>query len=124
MYAALTQVPRPLPEIRDPGTGRIHAGRLAEALGVRQAQLARALGVRRQLLSENPTSERIQARAARLELLLLEVAAMVGDLAQARMWLHTPTPIWGEKSTWQVIEEGGLEDALAFVLSLKEGLPS
>ena len=124
MYAQLAQAPRPLPEIRDPKTGRIHAGRLAEALGVKQAQLARALGVRRQLLSENPTSERFQAQAAKLETLLQEVAAMVGDLPRARMWLHTPTPIWNEKSTWQVIEEGGIEDALSFVLALKEGIPS
>ena len=124
MYASLTQVPRPLPEIRDPKSGRIHAGRLAEVLGVRPAQLARALGVRRQLLSENPTSDRIQVKAAKIETLLLEVAGMVGDLAQARMWLHTPTPIWDEKSTWQVIEEGGLEDALSFVFALKEGIPS
>jgi len=121
---ALPQTPRPLPASRDPRSGRIHAGRLAEVLGVRPAQLARALGVRRQLLSENPTSERIQVRAAKLEALLLEVAAMVGDLAQARMWLHTPTPIWDEKSTWQVIEEGGLENAYAFVLALKEGIPT
>ena len=124
MYAALTQAPRPLPEIRDPATGRIDARKLAGVLGVRPAQLARALGVRRQLLSENPTSTRIQARAAKIETLLLEISAMVGDLAQARMWLHTPAAIWNDRTTWQVVEEGGLDDALAFVLAVKEGLPS
>ncbi len=124
MFAQWTRPPRPMPEVRDPDTGRIDARKLARALGVRPAQLARALGVRRQLLSENPRSERIQAPAAKLEALVVEVVDMVGGLEQARMWLHTPTPIWGEKSTWRVIEEGGLEDVLAFVYALKEGLPA
>ena len=118
-----------LPQVRDPETGRIHAGKLARALGVRKAQLARALGVDRRLLSSKPTAPKIQQRAAVLERALAILVDYLGDEETARMWFHAPHPSLEGRTAWEVCEDReafprGLEVVSRMVERVPEGIPS
>ncbi len=118
-----------LPQVRDPETGRIDAGKLARALGVKKAQLARTLGVDRRLLSSKPTLPKIQKRAAILERALAILIDYLGDEKTARMWFHTPHPSLEGHTAWEVCENReafpkGLEVVLRMVERVPEGIPS
>jgi len=118
-----------LPQVRDPETGRIDAGKLARALGVKKAQLARALGVDRRLLSKRPTLPKIQERAAMLEHALAILIDYLGDEETARMWFHTPHPSLEGRTAWEVCEKReafpkGLEVVARMVERVPEGIPS
>ncbi len=118
-----------LPQVRDPETGRIHAGKLARALGVKKAQLARALGVDRRLISSKPAVAKIQKQAAILERALAILIDYLGDEETARMWFHTPHPSLEGRTAWEVCEDReafprGLEVVLHMVERVPEGVPS
>ena len=105
--------------------GLIDARRLASALGVSVNQVARAVRVSRQLLYRHPDAPKIQRRAAVLEWILADLIQLYGSEEAARAWLKTPSPIFGERSAWELIQEepNGLEAVQMVVENLKEGVP-
>ena len=105
--------------------GRIDARRVAEFLQVSVQQVDRAVGAGRQLLYQYPDAPKIQARAAELERILAGLIELYGSEEAARAWLKTPSPLFGGKSAWELIqtEPQGLEAVAMVVENLKEGIP-
>jgi len=105
--------------------GRIDARRIAEFLQVSVPQVARAVGASHQLLYRYPDAPKIQARAAELERILANLIELYGGKEVARAWLKTPSPLFGGKSAWELIqtEPQGLEAVGMVVENLKEGIP-
>ena len=105
--------------------GRIDARRVAEFLQVSVNQVARAVGTSRQLLYRHPDAPKIQARAAALERILADLILLYGSEEAARAWLKTPSPVFGNRSAWELIqaEPRGLEAVGMVVENLKEGVP-
>lgn len=118
-----------IPEVHDPTTGRIDAKKLAEALGVKQAQLARALIVDRRVLGSAPTLPKIQKRAAMLERTLAILIDYLGSVEVARAWFQTPNPDLEGRTPWEVCENveefpKGVEAVANMVAAIPEGIPS
>jgi len=105
--------------------GLIDARLVARFLGVSVSQVGRAVGVSRQLLYRHPDAPKIQPRAAELERILADLIAIYGSEEAARAWLKTPTPIFGGRSAWELIqnEPHGLTAVRMVVENLKEGNP-
>ncbi len=105
--------------------GRIDARRVAEFLQVSVHQVARAVGASCQLLYQYPDAPKIQVRAAELERILATLVELYGSEEAARAWLKTPSPLFGGKSAWELIqtEPKGLEAVGMVVENLKEGIP-
>ena len=105
--------------------GLIDARRLASVLGVSVNQVARAVRVSRQLLYRHPDAPKIQSRAAALERILADLTQIYGSEEAARAWLKTPSPLFGERSAWDLIQEepNGLEAVQMVVENLKRGVP-
>lgn len=78
-------------ELRDPGSGRLDATRIAKRLGVPVSSLAGVAGVSQQALSLRPDAKRAQAG-------LLALARVIATLdaallpQQQRIWLRAPNP--------------------------------
>ncbi len=117
-----------VPEVHDPDTGRINAKRLARVLGVKQAELARVLKIDRRALGKNPTSPKLQKRAAILERTLAILIDYLGNVEVARAWLQTANPALGGHTPWEVCENvdefpKGLEAVSNMVARVPEGVP-
>lgn len=117
-----------VPEVHDPDTGRIDAKRLANALGVKQAELARVLKVDRRVLGKNPTLSKLQKRAAILERTLAIQIDYLGSVEVARAWLQTANPALDGHTPWEACENveefpKGLEAVYHMVARAPEGVP-
>lgn len=110
------------PELRDPGSGRLDARRIAAAIGLSLAALARASGVSQQALSATPDSPGAQAGLlpiARLSEMLDEMFSP----EHRRVWMQTPHSRFGGRSPAQAIEAGDAELVALSVESALEGHP-
>ena len=118
-----------LPEVRDPATGRIDAKKLAQLLGVVQAQLARALGVDWRSLASEPTLPKLQRKAGLLERTFAILVTYLGSEAAARAWFHAPNPALEGWIAWEVCEDveafpQGVEAVARMVGRTAEGISS
>ena len=118
-----------IPEVHDPATGRIDAKKLAEMLGVKQAELARALKVDRRILGTKPTLPKFQKRAAMLERTLAILIDYLGSVEVARAWFQSPNPELEGYTPWEVCENvdefpKGVEAVANMIAAVPEGIPS
>jgi len=79
-------------KIRDPGSGKIDARRIAGVFGLRMTQLADLCGVTKQALSRSPTSARVQERLAVFDELCKGILWCGGDEEVFRAWLNRSNP--------------------------------
>lgn len=110
------------PELRDEGTGRLDAGRIADRLGVSVNRLAPAAGVSQQALSKRPDSPRAQKRLAEIA----RVFASLDELGwgdEAKMWLNTAHPRLGGEPPLALILEGRAGEVARMLERAVEGIP-
>lgn len=115
--------------LRNPDTGRLDAGSIANLLGISRAEIARLCGVSEQSIDQNPSAPRIQAKLQPFE----DVAQLLhwcgGSEAELRVWLKRPNrdfPVLdGQKpSPLDLILRGHVELIAQKVHNLRMGHPS
>jgi transcriptional regulator with XRE-family HTH domain len=111
-----------VPSIHD-NQGNIRVTDLVELLHISQAQLARILGVSRQLLSQSPTSPRIQKGLRQLEYLFARVNGLTGSVHNTLIWLKMGHPDLDGVAPLELLEEGLIEEVQDLVLAIETGLP-
>ena len=95
-----------LPALHDQRTGRLHAKRIADYLGVSLKELAGALGVNYTTVHKTPHSAALQTGLQPIKRCLEILATMITDQATVRAWLNSPHPDLGMRTPMDVILNG------------------
>lgn len=98
----------PVARLQDAESGRWHAGRIADALGVPLAEFATMVGVRVRTLHETPDGAELQDSLASFA----NIVAMVDDYMGAdadlvRTWLRRPQARLGHRSPLAALDTPG-----------------
>ncbi len=111
-----------LESTREAGTSRFSASGIAAILGLQQQDLAELAGVHRNTLRTHPESPRLQA-ALRDLMRLMSAAAMVQPDPQRAAFLVKNEPIaaFRHKTLLQLVQEGRVDDAIAYLESVSAG---
>lgn len=110
------------PELRDDGSGRFDARRVAARLGVSVNRLAPATGVSQQALSRRPDSPRAQKGLASVA----RVLAALGELhstGTAKKWLNAPNPRMDDTAPLDLILQGRADEVSRMLERALEGIP-
>lgn len=115
--------------IRDFGTGRIDANRIADLLGISHPDLARLCDVSEQRLNQNPAGPHIQSKLQVLENVAHALLWCDGSETKLRAWLNHPNrdfpEVDGQKlSPMDLILRGHAELVAWKVHNLCAGHPS
>jgi Protein of unknown function (DUF2384) len=113
----------PLPSLRHPGSGRIHAGRVATYLGVPLRRLADAMQAGYAGLHKTPDAPRVQ-EWLRPVVRALELAdAAFGSDERVRMWLNHPLHELEDESPLAVILAGEAGAVETLLENARSGIP-
>ena len=110
------------PELRDEGSGRFDARRIAARLGVSVNRLAPATGVSQQALSRRPDSPRAQKGLTSVA----RVLAALGELhpgGKAKKWLNAPNPRMGDTAPLDLVLQGRADEVSRMLERAIEGIP-
>jgi len=110
------------PELRDEGSGRFDARRIAARLGVSVNRLAPVTGVSQQALSKRPDSPRAQKGLASVA----RVLAALGELhsiGTAKKWLNAPNPRMDDTAPLGLILQGRADEVSRMLERALEGIP-
>jgi hypothetical protein len=110
------------PELRDEGSGRFDARRIAARLGVSVNRLAPATGVSQQALSKRPDSPRAQRGLTSVA----RVLAALGELhptGKAKKWLNAPNPRMDDTAPLDLILHGRADEVSRMLERALEGIP-
>jgi hypothetical protein len=110
------------PELRDEGSGRFDARRIAARLGVSVNRLAPATGVSQQALSRRPDSPRAQKGLTSVARAL----AALGELhsaGKAKKWLNAPNPRMDDAAPLDLILQGRSDEVSRMLERALEGIP-
>lgn len=110
------------PELRDEGSGRLDARRIADRLGISVNRLAPVAGVSQQALSKRPDSPRAQKGMGEVARVFacLEELGLAGD---AKMWLNTAHPLLGGELPLALILSGRAGEVARMLERAIEGIP-
>jgi hypothetical protein len=117
------------PRLRDPGTGRLDANRIADLLGISRTDIARICGVSEKSLDQTPADSAIQAKLQPLEGVAYALLWCGGSMAKLHVWLNRPNrdlPMVNGKrpSPLDLILSGHAELVARKVHNLRTGHPS
>lgn len=111
-----------LESMREVGTSRFSATRVADALGLQYQDLAALAGVHRNTLRTHPESPRLQTALRDLMRVLAAATTVEPDTARAFFMVkNEPIPAFSYKTLLQLIQEGRTEDAINYVESISAG---
>ncbi len=113
-----------LATLHDPRSGRLHAGRVAEFMGLPLRALATALGRAYGGVHKTPHAESLQAGLGELRRLVELLLDVVGTRKAALAWLNTPSSDLAGETPMAVIRVGHAADVRALLESVVAGLPS
>lgn len=107
------------PELHNPRSGRLDAGRIADFFGIAPAKLAKILGRSPQALHKTPDAESLQKQLAVFARIATSLLSAFEGKEQARIWLNSPNPDLDETRPIELVEKKKsdvvaelLEDAL------------
>jgi hypothetical protein len=108
--------------MREPGTSRYSATRVADLFGLQQQDIATLAKVHRNTVRTRPESERVQA-AARDLMRLASAALEVQPDADRAIFLikNHPIPEFRHKTLLQLVEDGRIDDAVGYLESIGAG---
>ena len=113
----------PLPELRDPATGRLDARRIAEYLAISLRQLALSLGRPYGTVHKTPNAPGLQD-ALRPIARTLDILAQLGaERAAALAWLNAPQQALGQRPPLEFIARGSATTIANLLDDLLSGNP-
>ena len=115
--------------LRDPGTRRLDANRIADLLGISRPDIARLCGVSEQSINQTPTGSAIQAKLQPLEDVAHALLWCGGNTAKLHAWLNHPSSDFPsvncqKPSPLDLILSGHAELVARKVHNLRTGHPS
>lgn len=114
----------PLEELHDPKTGRLHAGKIADYLGLSLSQMAHAIAVNYTTLHKTPAALSVQQPLASIKRSLVILSETIGDESSIRAWLNSPHPDLGNRPPMAVILEGRSEALCTILENALDGTPT
>ncbi|MBI2218472.1 MAG: DUF2384 domain-containing protein [Candidatus Rokubacteria bacterium] len=112
------------PELHDPQTGRLDAGRVASALGLSLSALAKPIGVTPSALSRRPTARAAQPGLREIEFVWAALRTEFGSDQAARAWLNAPHPDLAGRAPITLLTEGSATALADYLRSALAGQPS
>jgi DNA-binding response OmpR family regulator len=113
-----------LPELHDPATGKLDAGRLADYLGVSLKELSKALGTKYATVHKTPTSERLQPKLCRLKRILEILTSHLASREEVLAWLNSPHPDLDEETPLGLMLSGEDEAVRTLLENAQLGHPA
>lgn len=113
-----------LPELHDESSGRIHAHRVADYLGVSLSSLSTHLPGSYKAIHKTPDSEALQGALASIKQALVMLDRAFGERRRVRAWLNSPHPDLGGRTPISVVLEGRSEVLVDMLEAALEGLPA
>jgi len=111
-----------LESTREPGTSRFSATSVADVLDMPHQELAALAGVHRNTLRTHPESPKLQSALRDLMRLLSAAAELQNDTERAIFLIkNEPIPAFRHKTLLQLVQEGRVEDAIAYLDSISAG---
>jgi hypothetical protein len=111
-----------LESTREPGTSRFSATSVASVLDIPHQELAALAGVHRNTLRTHPESPKLQSALRDLMRLLSAAAELQNDTERAIFLIkNEPIAAFRHKTLLQLVQEGRVEDAIAYLDSISAG---
>jgi hypothetical protein len=108
-----------VPEIHDPGSGRLDAKRIGSLFGVKLSDMARILGRDLSAVHKTPAAPSLQPGLALFERIGAPLLYLAGSPENLRIWLNAPNPDLEDEAPLAMLKNGEgeivaelLEDAL------------
>lgn len=109
-------------DFREAGTSRYSVSSIANALDLQQQELADLAKVHRNTLRLHPESPRLQGALRDLMRLISAARSVQPDLSEAVFLIkNEPIPTFGHKTLMQLVDDGRVEDAIAYLESVSSG---
>ncbi len=112
-----------LPQLRDAGTGRVDARRVADYLGLPLKRLAEGLGLPYKTVHRNPAAEGIQDALQTVKRVLDILDGCFRQPELVRAWLNTPHPDLDGGTALEAILDKQAGAVLALLENALAGVP-
>lgn len=113
---------RVLEALREPGTSRLSAAKIAELMGLQVQELAAFAGVHHNTMRLHPESARVQAALRDLVRLLSATSEIQPDLQRVVLFIKNETiASLGQKTLLDMVRVGRVDDAIAYLESVASG---
>jgi DNA-binding response OmpR family regulator len=113
-----------LPDLHDPVTGRLDAGRMAEYLGIALSAFAKFSEISVAGLHKSPASSSLQERLVPIARSLTILSQLLGSKETVRTWMNSPHPDLGGRTPISVILEGKARAVSDMLEAALAGQPS
>lgn len=107
----------------DPATGRLDAGRVAEAFGISLSALAKGLKVTQSALSKRPTAAAAQAGLRELESVWATLVSLLTTEARAKAWLWSNRRDLKDQPPIRLLTDGSAQALADYMRSVVTGEP-
>lgn len=113
---------RVLESLREPGTSRLSAARVAALMGLQVQELATFAGVHRNTMRLHPESASVQAALRDLVRLLSAASAIQPDLQRMVFFIkNEPIGSFGQTTLLDIARIGRVDEAIAYLESVAFG---
>ncbi|WP_117193387.1 antitoxin Xre/MbcA/ParS toxin-binding domain-containing protein [Rhizobium terrae] len=107
----------------EPQSPFLSARRVAELLGVTQAELAKLIGIARNTLTAKSGARKVDMALSPVVRILAMASEMAGDENRAAIWFkHQPIPGWAGKTAYDLVGEGKADKVLAYLEAVRSGV--
>jgi CheY-like chemotaxis protein len=113
-----------LPELHDPESGRLDAGRITTLLGVPLAAFAPLSRITVAGLHKSPASAALQARLIPISRAITILSDLFGSKENVRTWMNSPHPDLGNETPIHLILEGKAQIVADLLEAALAGQPS
>lgn len=113
-----------LPQLHDPETGRLDAGRIAEYLKIPLKELSEALGRNYSTIHKTPAAPALQPVLRPIKRSLEILEQLLVDRAAVLAWLKSPHADLGRRTPLEVILEGRAQVVEDMLEDALEGMPA
>jgi CheY-like chemotaxis protein len=113
-----------MPELHDPSTGRLDAGRIAEFLGIPLSAFSKFADMSVAGLHKSPASVSLQELLIPIARSTTILSQLLGRQEAVRTWMNSPHPDLGGRTPISVIQEGKARAVSELLESALAGQPS
>jgi uncharacterized protein (DUF2384 family) len=111
-----------LEDVTEAKQGFISPRRMSRALRMPIADLSRVTHLHRNTLTNNPRSDKVQARLGEIARIIVTAADLTGDVGRAIVWFrHQPIAAFGQRTAQELVMDGHADAVLKHLDTLADG---